>query len=172
MSIVERPLTHALRTATGAVRAALRDTLADLGLTPVQNTALQLVARDPGSSPAELSRHMRVTPQTMHKLVTDLAHRGLLTLTPRENHRRILDTNLTDEGRRLIAGADARAQAIEERLAAVLSERQRRQLVTLLDHCVDALTSPPDDGPPDEPRPAARPKRSARPALERETTEV
>lgn len=152
MSIVERPLTHSLRAATGAVRTALRDALADLGLTPVQNTALHLVAGNPGSSPAELSRHMRVTPQTMHKLVTDLAHRGLLSLTPRQGHRRILDTNLTEEGRQLLADADTRAQAIEERLADVLSPRQRRQLVTLLDRCVDVLT-PPDDGASDEPNP-------------------
>ena len=122
----------------------------------MQNTALHLVDREPGSSPAELSRHMRVTPQTMHKLVTDLAHRELLSLTPRAGHGRILDTNLTREGRRLLADADARAQAIEDRLAAVLTPPQRAQLLALLDRCAGALTPPADhDGPAGSPPPTS-----------------
>lgn len=141
---------HSIRDATGAVRSAIRRTLAELDLTPVQNTALHLVAGAPGSSPAELSRHMHVTPQTMHKLVTDLAHRGLLSLTPREGHRRILDTNLTDQGTKLLSEADARTQEIEDRLTAVLSDRQRQQLVAMLDRCVRAITPGHDDHSPDD----------------------
>lgn len=136
---------HSLRDATSAVRSALRRTLAELDLTPVQNTALRIVAAEPGSSPAELSRHMHVTPQTMHKLVTDLEHRGLLALQPRPGHGRILDTHLTDDGERLLAEADTRTQAIEDQLTAGLSQRQRQQLLNLLDHCVAALDPPQGD---------------------------
>ncbi len=161
---------HSLRAATGAVRSALRHTLAELDLTPVQNTALNLVRGEPGSSPAELSRRMRVTPQTMHKLLTDLEHQGLLTLTPRQGSGRILDTNLTGQGQKLLAEADARTQQIEQRLTAVLTDRQQQQLVAMLDRCVDALTpetdNDPQDGTPhahhhDDHPPAAR-RRSAR----------
>lgn len=159
---------HSLRDATGAVRSEIRRVLAEIDLTPVQSTALHLVAGDPGSSPAELSRRMHVTPQTMHKLVTDLEHRGLLALTPREGHRRILNTNLTDQGAKLLAEADAKTRQIEERLTAVLSERQQQQLVAMLDRCIHALTHEIGDDPAGTPdahhdgrRPAGR-KRSAR----------
>jgi DNA-binding MarR family transcriptional regulator len=136
---VERQLTYALREATMAVRAAIREAVGDLGLTPVQSTVLHLIADAPGSSSAELARRTHVTPQTMHKLVTELEHRELLALQPRPGHGRIRDAHLTDQGRKLVAAADARAQAIEDRMTAGLSLKQREQLIDLLDHCTTAL---------------------------------
>jgi DNA-binding MarR family transcriptional regulator len=146
---MERQLTHLLRQATSAMRAALRHTLTDLDLTPVQSTVLHLIAANPGSSSAELARHTHVTPQTMHKLVTDLEHRGLLALHPRPGHRRTLDAELTAKGQQLLANADARAQAIEDRMTAGLDPQQRQQLRDLLQHCITALgTCPPEDTQP------------------------
>lgn len=145
MSTMERQLTHLLREATMAVRAALRHTLADLGLTPVQNTVLHLLAATPGSSSAELARRTRVTPQTMHRLVSELEHRGLLTLQPRPGHGRILDARLTNEGERLLADAEARAQEIEGRMTARLDPQQHLQLLDLLQLCVDALDTSAED---------------------------
>jgi DNA-binding MarR family transcriptional regulator len=147
MARMERQLTHALREATMTVRAALRHTLADLGLTPVQSTVLHLIAAAPGSSSAELARRAHVTPQTMHKLVADLEHRDLLTLTPRPGHGRIRAAHLTDQGQELLAEVDIRAQAIEDRMTAGLGPRQRQQLLDLLQHCITALDLPPDDQP-------------------------
>jgi DNA-binding MarR family transcriptional regulator len=142
---MERQLTYLLRQANSAVRAAIRRALTDLDLTPVQSTVLHLIAATAGSSPAELSRRMHVTPQTMHKLVTDLEHRSLLTLGPRAGHGRILATELTDQGRRMVTDADAHTQSIEERMTAGLDQRQRRQLLDLLQHCITALDMPSDD---------------------------
>ncbi|MGH2561738.1 MAG: MarR family winged helix-turn-helix transcriptional regulator [Thermomicrobiales bacterium] len=136
---------YALREATTAVRAALRRTLADLDLTPVQSTVLHLIAETPGSSSAELARRTHVTPQTMHKLVTDLENRELLTLQPRPGHGRILDAHLTGQGQELLADVDTRAQAIEDRMTAGLDQRQRQLLLDLLQHCIAALDMPPDD---------------------------
>jgi DNA-binding MarR family transcriptional regulator len=125
------------------VRSALRHSLAELDLTPVQNTVLHMVAATPGSSSAELARQTQVTPQTMHKIVTDLEQRGLLGLQPRPGHGRILDARITDEGQALLVDADARAQAIEDRMTIGLNGRRRRDLVDLLEHCVGALERPP-----------------------------
>lgn len=135
---------HSLRDASMAVRTALRDALAEVDLTPVQNTALHMLEVDPGSSSAELARRMHVTPQTMHKLVTDLEHAGLVELSRRPGHGRILDTNLTKHGRQVLAEAHARVETVEERLMASLSERQQQQLLGLLRRCVAAL-DPHDD---------------------------
>jgi DNA-binding MarR family transcriptional regulator len=150
MSSVNKPLEHLLRL-QHLVRAALRDSLAALDLTPVQNTVLHLIADNPGSSSAELARRTHVTPQTMHKLVTDLEDRELLALDPRPGHGRILDADLTDRGRQLLAEADVRAQAIEDRMTGELDDRQRQELLTLLQHCIAAIESPVEEEPPAQP---------------------
>jgi DNA-binding MarR family transcriptional regulator len=139
-----RELAHLLRL-QHLVRAELRHSLTDLDLTPVQNTVMHLISATPGSSSAELARHTHVTPQTMHKLVADLEQRGLLTLQPRPGHGRILDAHLTDQGRQVMADADKRAKAIEDRMVAGLDKLQRRQLSELLRHCVSALDTPAEE---------------------------
>lgn len=125
------------------VRAALRDALADLDLTPVQNTVLGMIASTPDSSSADLARRTQVTAQTMHRLVADLERRGLLTLQPRPGHGRTLDARVTGDGRKILAEAAVRAQAIEDRMTGGLDQRQRRQLLTLLQHCVTAIHDDP-----------------------------
>lgn len=148
---MEHLITHLLRDATAAVRAALRQGLAEMDLTPVQSTVLHLIADAPASSSAELSRRMHVTPQTMHKLVTELNHRGLLTLRPRPGHRRILDAHLTSRGKELVTAADAWSRTVGERMTAGLDTRQRQQLRELLQHCITALDTDPDDRRPEQP---------------------
>jgi DNA-binding MarR family transcriptional regulator len=143
---VDRPLSSLLR-ASNTLRAALRRSLADLHLSPVQNTVLHRIAETSGTSSAELARYTHVTAQTMHKLVTELQTRDLLVLRPRPGHGRILDAHLTDKGRRLLQQADVKAQAIEDRMVAGLDEQQNRQLVDLLKHCATALDTPCDDEP-------------------------
>lgn len=142
MSIVERQLSQLLREANLAIRAAMRETLNDLDLTPVQRTVLHFVAAEPGSSSAELARRMRVTPQTMHKIVADLERRELLALQPRAGHGRILDARLTGQGEELLADTQVLAQAIEDRMTAGLDKKQRQQLADLLQECVTALATP------------------------------
>lgn len=121
------------------VRAELRELLTELELTPVQSTVLQLVAGAPGSSSADLARRTLVTAQTMHRLLLDLERRELLAFRPRPGHGRIRDAHITGKGRKAIAAARARAQAIEDRMVRGLSDRQRDQLTVLLRHCVEQL---------------------------------
>lgn len=124
------------------VRVELRDALTDLDLTPVQNTVLHLIAATPGISSAELARHTHVTPQTMHKIITELNRRELLELRPRPGHGRILGAHLTDPGRKLLAEADVIARGIEDRMVAGLDDQQRSQLTDLLRHCLRAIGGP------------------------------
>lgn len=131
------------------VRPALRDRLAVLDLTPVQNTVLHMVRADPGSSSAELARRTHVSPQTMHKLVGELERRGLLTLAKRPGHGRILDATLTAAGGRLLVDADACEREVEERMTAHLDESEREQLVDLLQRCIAGI-GPPQDEPSGE----------------------
>ncbi|GAA0567398.1 hypothetical protein GCM10009546_32350 [Actinomadura livida] len=100
---------------------------------------LHLIAATPGISSAELARHTHVTPQTMHKIVTELGRRDLLELRPRPGHGRIRGATLTEAGRELLEEADVVAEAIEDRMVADLDDRQRRQLTDLLQRCVTAI---------------------------------
>jgi DNA-binding MarR family transcriptional regulator len=147
VSTMSREIEQTIRRAAGVVRAALRERLAEIDLTPVQNTALRFVAAEPGSSSAELARRMSVTPQTMHKLVADLEQRGLLQLRPRTGHGRILDANLTEQGHRILDEADLLVDAVESQLTEILSGEQQRQIVELLERCIAAL-DPGEKRPP------------------------
>lgn len=126
------------------VRAALRESLTELDLTPVQSTVLHMITDAPGTSSAELARRTLVTPQTMHRLITDLQRRGLLTLQPRPGHGRTLDAHVTDRGRQLLTEADSLTQAIEDRMAAGLNKHEQQQLTDLLQHCITAFDPPPN----------------------------
>ncbi len=143
---MERSLIYLLREATMVTRAGLRDPLAELGLTLQDLTALHLLGGAPGSSPAELARLAHVSPQAMHKLVTELSRRQLLALRPRPGHGRILEARLTSEGQQLRAAAEARVRTAEEHTTAALSQHEREQLVDLLQRCITAPQPPPGTG--------------------------
>ncbi|TDD05269.1 hypothetical protein E1292_17600 [Nonomuraea deserti] len=76
--------------------------------------------------------------------MNDLESRGALALQPRPGHGRILDAQLTDKGRQLLAEADLLTEAIEDRMTTGLDEQQRQQLLHLLQHCTTALDPPPE----------------------------
>jgi DNA-binding MarR family transcriptional regulator len=97
----------------------------------------------------------------MHKLVAELSRRGLVAMHHRPGHGRILDAQLTAHGRDLVADADARAQAIEDRMTAGLDKQQRRQLLDLLQHCITTLDVPSQDVQPTR-KPAAHPDTASR----------
>lgn len=147
MSSMEGPLNQLLRL-QHRVRSELRQALTELDLTPVQNTVLHLIAATPGSSSAELARHTHVTPQTMHKLVSELERRELLSLQPRPGHGRILDATLTERGEAILADADGLGRGIEDRMTTGLNAQQRRELSRLLAHCVAALDESCEEGSP------------------------
>ncbi|KAB8194270.1 MarR family transcriptional regulator [Nonomuraea phyllanthi] len=141
MSTMSRPLPPFMQL-QHLIRVQLREALANLDLTPEQSTVLNLVAATPGISSAELARLLHVTPQTMHKIVTELGRRSLLEMHPRPGHGRILGAELTARGQTLKGQADVFAQAVEDRMVADLDAHQRRQLASLLQQCVTTIGGP------------------------------
>lgn len=126
------------------IRSAWRDALADLDVTPVQNSVLRLIAGASGISSAELARRAHVSPQSMHTVVTELERRALVKLEPRPGHGRILDAHITEQGRALLGETDVLANALEERMIAGLDEDRRRQLLDLLHLCLASFEEPHD----------------------------
>lgn len=138
MPASERLGSH-LKRAEQALNATKNAALKPAGVTVAQYAALLYLSENPGISAAALARLCGVTPPTMNTVLKNLQDRALIERTPHEWHRNVLETRLTDEGRAVMADADARAVKVERALAAAFSEEERETLVALLGRCVELL---------------------------------
>ncbi|WP_432030561.1 MarR family winged helix-turn-helix transcriptional regulator [Streptomyces sp. 1222.5] len=138
MPASERLGSH-LKRAEQALNATKTAVLKPAGVTVAQYAALLHLSGKPGISAAALARLCGVTPPTMTTVLKNLQDRGLIARTPHEWHRNVLETRLTDEGRAVLADADARAVRVERALAAEFSAEEREALAVLLARCVEVL---------------------------------
>lgn len=116
----------------------LETALAPLGVTTAQWSILATLAHSERRSSAELSRIFGVKPQTMIKQITLLEIKALIHRTVAEANKRVLEVELTEEGRAVLAQCDAVADRIEADLLGPLTEAERglyRQfMATLVSH--------------------------------------
>jgi DNA-binding MarR family transcriptional regulator len=122
------------------VRARLDDILRDEGITALQYTALTVLDRHDGLSPAQLARDSFVTPQSTASLVANLERRGLVRRERNPVNRRELVVRLTDPGRELLQRRAAEVAALEDRMTAALDPIAVEVLRTYLDACRVALS--------------------------------
>jgi DNA-binding MarR family transcriptional regulator len=125
-----------------AQRAGLEAALRSSGVTLPQYTALSILGRRGELSSAQLARRHYVTPQAMNQLVTVLERDGLIERSPDPANRRILRARLTPRGRKVLRQCNKSVGAVEQRMLAGLSERQVRDLRTVLERLLDALGRP------------------------------
>ena len=138
-STTDRPA-YLLKRAQAALHAALAAALREHGATLPQYAVLTALAEEPGLSNAELARRAFVTPQSMNQVLHELEHRHWVTRRPHPGHGRILQADLTDDGRRTLQACHHAAGTIEDRMLATLSPAHRQQLATTLRTCIEALT--------------------------------
>ncbi|OLZ53863.1 transcriptional regulator [Streptomyces amritsarensis] len=94
-------LSYAIFTLARAHRARAAGMLRELGLHPGQELLLmQLFDRD-GQSQSELLESAGLDHSTVSKSVKRMQEAGLLTRTPSEHDRRVMNVHLTDQGRAL-----------------------------------------------------------------------
>jgi DNA-binding MarR family transcriptional regulator len=130
---------YALKQAAVALRTAMDTGLRPLGLSVSQYACLELLGQRPGLSAAELARGAFVTRQSMHAVLLGLQERGLLARAATAAQGRALPTELTDEGRRILAEASDIVAATEARMTQAFSADARRRLRADLAACVTAL---------------------------------
>jgi DNA-binding MarR family transcriptional regulator len=135
--------------------------LARQGLGRAHHRALYFIGRHPGVSVSELLQVLRVTKQSLSRVLSDLTARALVSQTPGLRDRRRRHLALTPEGQELEralterqrallarayrqAGAEA-VQGFRKVLAGMISDADRRLISTV----------PTDDGK--EPTPARTP---------------
>ncbi len=129
----------AIRKIQHSLRLATDNALRSVNLTAPQYFALAALAAQPGLSGAALARRCFVTPQTMTGIVANLAGAGLISRQADPEHGRIIQTNLTRDGTRLLEHARARVEKIEVAMVGDLDRAEREALADLLLQCADAL---------------------------------
>jgi DNA-binding MarR family transcriptional regulator len=108
-----------------ALSLAVEERVAEHGLTLPQYTALSVLRLRAGLSNAQLARRTFVRPQSMMQVISKLEAAGLIERTPDANHGRILRTELTAEGRRVLAACDRSVTRTEKTMLAGLTSEQR-----------------------------------------------
>jgi DNA-binding MarR family transcriptional regulator len=135
--------THAgylLKRAQVELNAAMNAALHPYGATLPQYAVLTALDEEPGLSNAELARRTFVTPQTMNQVLRQLEQRTWVTRRPHPTHGRILQADLTREGRQTLRACHQAADAVEERMLAKLTPAGRQQLVAALRTCIEGLS--------------------------------
>jgi len=122
-----------------ALRRQIADMVAPHGLTATQYTALSVLRAGKGLSNAQLARRSYVTPQSMIEMLGTLEAKGLIERSPSPDHGRILRTELTAKGRRLLARCDEDLDRIESEMTSELSPEERSSFEHMLRSCVHML---------------------------------
>lgn len=135
---VDRP-GYLIKKAQAVLNAHMTRALHEDGVTLTQFAVLTSLAEEPGLSNAELARRAFITPQSMNENLRELEQRRWITRKPHPTHGRILQIELTDEGRATLRTCEAAVTVIEQQMIGGLDAGQRRQLATALRSCISAL---------------------------------
>ena len=122
-----------------ALRRQIADMVAPHGLTATQYTALSVLRAGKGLSNAQLARRSYVTPQSMIEMLGTLESKGLIQRSPAPDHGRILRTELTTKGRRLLSRCDEELDRIETDMTSELTPDELAAFEHMLRSCVHML---------------------------------
>src|ERR687891_1321142 len=110
------------------VRQAIGKVVAARGLSVNQYTTLSVLNQRSGLSNAQLARRALVSPQSMNEVLLTLERRGLVRRRAHPEHGRILQTQLTAKGRRLLAACDAGVREVEALMVGDLTAGEQAAL--------------------------------------------
>ncbi|GGF50357.1 MarR family transcriptional regulator [Azorhizobium oxalatiphilum] len=102
---------------------------AQYAVTPVQYSLLSALADVGAADQTTLARSVALDRTTTTGALKRLESRGLVRRSPAPADRRSLNCSLTDEGRRMLAEMEAPAREAHAATVAMLSPRERRQLI-------------------------------------------
>jgi DNA-binding MarR family transcriptional regulator len=118
----------------------VNDAISAHGVSTAQIGVLRKLSNEPGLSGAELARLLLITPQGVQLALTSLERRGLVERKQDPQHKRILQSYLTDEGRNVVATVLNDAVAAHEEVFGVLSAQEQETLRELLSRVVEKGT--------------------------------
>ncbi len=132
---------YLMRQAYQALRMAMHDELRALGITAPQYAVLSVADAEPGLSGVDLATDSMLTAQSTNEIVLLLERAGLLERRQDDRDRRLRRIHVTDAGRAVLARARPAVHAVEDRMTARLTDRQRANLRTWLSGCAENLGS-------------------------------
>jgi DNA-binding MarR family transcriptional regulator len=114
------------------IRKEMRRDLAEWKLSVPEFTALSILKRRSGLSNAQLARRTMVTPQSMIEILAGLESRGLVERTVDPNHGRILRSELTADGERVVSAALLKINEIQDQLLDGVPDEQREHVLGVM----------------------------------------
>ncbi|MFN7038491.1 MAG: MarR family winged helix-turn-helix transcriptional regulator [Alphaproteobacteria bacterium] len=132
---------YKLKKTQHALRLYMDEALRILNLTTPQYAVLAQLELKPGISNAALARVSFITAQTMHGIVSNLEKRGLVQRKNDVSHGRILCTELTKQGHKIVTQAHDMIRTVEARMLATVSEEHKLLLEKLLLECFNNLNN-------------------------------
>lgn len=111
----------------------------DLGVRPVQYAVLNVIDRNPGLKQSQVSEALGIKRANLVAILDALERRQLAKREAVATDRRSYALRLTDKGSALMRELRARSEAHEKRLAAVIGEDGRQQLLKLLHGVIEAV---------------------------------
>ena len=136
---VKSLLGYKLKKTQHALRLHMDEALRSIDLTTPQYAVLAQLELKPGASNAALARSAFITAQTMQAIVSNLEKRGLIQRKSDVSHRRILCTELTDQGHKVVTQAHDMIRDVEARMLGTVSPEHRVLLERLLLECFNNL---------------------------------
>jgi len=121
------------------IRRELGKRLEPWALSIPEYTLLSVLKRRPGLSNAQLARRGLLTPQSTGEVLARLEERGVVSRKVDPNHARILRTELTRAGARLLEDVEPAAHEMQEQMLGGVTARQRETALNVLTHMMDRL---------------------------------
>jgi len=132
-------LGYKLKKTQHALRLHMDEALRTFDLTTPQYAVLAQLELRPGISNAALSRSSFITAQTMHGIVSNLEKRHLVKRKNDPQHARILCTELTKQGMKVVQKAHIIISKVETSMTSTLTEDNKVLLEKLLLECFNNL---------------------------------
>lgn len=140
MSISEKSLLgYKLKQTQHALRLSMDEAMKPLKLTTPQYAVLAQLEINPGISNADLARAAFITAQTMHGIVSNLEKRKLVKRKSSLQHGRILCTELTKAGQKLVQDAHKLIEEVENRMTKTISKDNVDILDKVLSECLNNI---------------------------------
>jgi DNA-binding MarR family transcriptional regulator len=118
----------------------LRDSLAPIGLSVPQYTALSVFRAHGSLSNAQLATRTMISPQSANEMVKQMEGKGWIERSPDPAHGRIIQIGLTAAGEAVLREGDASVLEVEKIMFADLGQDERAQLHAQLRAAVRALS--------------------------------
>ena len=120
-------------------RSQMDEVLRPQGVTTAQLHVMKTIRDEPGVSGAQLARLCYVTPQSVQSLLAALERDGWIVRSKGRGNDRILMTQLTAEGERLLETAEKESKVIEGKLWRGVAEDSIQALNRVLEQCLANL---------------------------------